>query len=462
MTQRLADYKRELVLIFFAQIKTIMGITALIFCMALLIAFFWPPTYAADGVILVKGKNLASSPDALTNARDQILPLKKEDLYSEAHFIESRQVIESAVKYLIENSLYYHGGNIDSQFMTKEVYRIAKKLNITVEPASNVLRVTLYDKDPEQAVVMLKAIMNQYIIGRLRVYAPAESEHFFATQAEKFKKNLEAREAELIALVEKTRSPDPRKEIDNNLLILNGLEQQRIVLKNEAIEKKLFIKKLDESLTDGHIQFFSFIDNLLLNELGRKLLDLMAERGTLARTFNPLSVRIKAIDKQIDATSAALKAEVKNFNKNEINQLLIINNKITDVGQRIKEIQNKNIELQKDLIAAGRIDRETAYLQNSYDTLARRRDEAKINTVIDETNLSSYVKIISKPFPSNGPVFPKKSVLISLGLLIGFITGCSLGFLREYFDPTIKKPGDVANIADLPTLFSISEWSGEK
>ena len=51
--------------------------------------------------------------------------------------------------------------------------------------------------------------------------------------------------------------------------------------------------------------------------------------------------------------------------------------------------------------------------------------------------------------------FPGMEVIIPLGILIGFITGLSLGFLREFFDHTFKKPSDVENFIGLPVIFSI-------
>jgi len=39
-------------------------------------------------------------------------------------------------------------------------------------------------------------------------------------------------------------------------------------------------------------------------------------------------------------------------------------------------------------------------------------------------------------------------------LLVGLLLGCSLGFVREYFDHTFKKPSDVMAYAGLPVIIS--------
>ena len=189
---------------------------------------------------------------------------------------------------------------------------------------------------------------------------------------------------------------------------------------------------------------------------------MVTERGNVGRIFNTESEKVASISRQIDEAYASLKTEVQAFKGNEINGLMIINEKINSIQQRIEELKDKNVVLQRALIETQRITRETDFLQYSYGTFSKRREEAKINSSVDSTNLSSYVSIIGRAFADASPVFPKKNVTIPLGILVGFITGCSLGFLREYFDHTFKKPSDVTSICGEQLLFSIPDWNEEK
>ena len=117
------------------------------------------------------------------------------------------------------------------------------------------------------------------------------------------------------------------------------------------------------------------------------------------------------------------------------------------------------MKLKKQLIDSQRIGREINLFEFSQETFSKRREEAKTATA---ENVPSDISILSRAFPSNGPVFPKKTVVIPLGLLVGFLTGFSLGFLRQYFDHTFKKPSDVENYLGLPVIFSIPKWGVKK
>jgi len=71
------DYKRELLHIFFAQFRLILGITALVFLGALAIYLFSPVKYAAYGSVLMRGKAPVSTPQSLDAAEVRSLPVRK-------------------------------------------------------------------------------------------------------------------------------------------------------------------------------------------------------------------------------------------------------------------------------------------------------------------------------------------------------------------------------------------------
>jgi uncharacterized protein involved in exopolysaccharide biosynthesis len=381
-------------------------------------------------------------------------PLTKEDLASEIQILTSPDVIERTITHLRERNLY--GKNIS---LVEEVYSIQKKLKTAILPASNVIEVSYYHKDPKQAVAVLETMMDQYVVFRNSVYNPDQAEHFFSEQANQFRGGLDKNEKALLALVEKTGIPEPQKEIEKNILLKKDLEQQLNILKNEAIEKKESIHHLEKALRDKNVQYFSFIDNKPINDFSLRLEELHIERGKVLRAYNEMSDKVKLIDRQIDDTYALLKSEVNAHKENQSKLLRIISDKIRSLENRVERINALNVELQKQLVEMQRIARDSRLQEFSYETFSKRREEARMNANVIGSTLAN-VSILNKAFPSNGPVFPKPIIVIPLGILIGFITGCSFGFLREFFDHTFKKPSDVHDYAELPVIFSIPfiEW----
>ena len=97
---KVEDYKREMLFIFFSQKAFILRIFFLIFISSILIAFFWPPTYAAYGSFLLKSKELQKTPSAIETMQLRQESLQKEDLASEVEVIIANSTIENSLKKL--------------------------------------------------------------------------------------------------------------------------------------------------------------------------------------------------------------------------------------------------------------------------------------------------------------------------------------------------------------------------
>ncbi len=464
------DIKREILNIVFAQQKLIITTTVIIFCLSILIALFWPSTFSATASILVREKSVEKNQAALEEVREQInrFELSKEDLSSEIETLTSFEVIERTYKQLEAAGFYddlQKGGFFrtlkfwekgDSQsFAYNEIYKIKSKLRTKIVPASNVIEIALLDRNPESAVKILNALLDQYIIYRADVYNPVKQK-FFKDNTEKFREGMELKTSELTDVVNKNRVSDPEKEIVNNLTLKIQLEQQLNLLQNEKADKKLIADNLVILLKNDAIQSFSFPGNGVLETMGLKLQELFIEKGNILRKYHQKSEKVALIEKQIESTYKKYKAEVKIQQWIINKELESVQKKILRIENQIKSINTQNVTLHKQLVDMNRIQRELNLFQNSYEAFYKRTEEIKLYDT--SGGALSPVSVISRAFPSDGPVFPKRKLVVVMGLIIGLLIGCSLGFMQEYFDHTFKHPEDVNRITQLPVIFSIKRW----
>ncbi|MBF0327741.1 MAG: hypothetical protein HQL10_01120 [Nitrospirae bacterium] len=473
------DYKKELVTTLFAKKKLISEITLFVFVCSILIAFFWPPTYGSYGSVLVKVKKPVKSPEAVEEATIRYDSITKEDLNSEMTMLTSPDVIQRAINYLKEQGKYEPPKQpvpvIDDikeavslikdkltillsdrkEKLNKEVYKMKESIKTEMIPNSNVIEVTFFHVDEKFAVRFLDALFQQYITYRMEIYYPEEAKKFFSDQKGDLSGELEGKRKDWINVVEKHRIADPLKEIENNLLVKKELETQLNALNNLAIEKKHYIEYLDNALASKDVQFFSFIDKLAITNLSNSLQQIYLEYGKVIRTYKPASDKAKPVEKQMNDALALLRGEVQSYRNSIAKELAGINKKIEYIKSTIKEINDRNVELQKQNIDTQKIAIEMNLLKHSYETFSKRKDEA-VHGELSPTN--SYLSILRKPFPSDGPIFPKKRIVIPLGLIIGFILGCSFAFISEYLDHTFKKISDVERMMGLSVIFSIPDF----
>lgn len=452
--QTTEDYILELTTIFFIRKKMILTITVLISFAAILIAFFMPPIYAAVSHILVKGKRIEKSPESLDASPVKAFELTKEDLNSEIEILTSHDVIRNTISHLQAKELLFHTEELSGKDLLRLVKEIQGNLTSEIVPNSNVIKVTLLNKAPKQALLVLDHLLKQYMKYRALIYHPSQTAPFFKYQVEEYKNRLAQLEKQLNGLAIDSETADPLKEIENNLLIKQELSRQLNVARSQLIEKKQYVSNLKHAIKSNPIQFFSFIDNLSINAFADKLQGLVIEKGEILRKFHPESQKVHRVEEQIDNAYAVLKSEVQSFLDDQENQERILREKIASLDLRTDDIDTRNIELHALAVSYNRIKQDLDLMQTSYNTLMKRWEEARIVNTSDENTLS-LISITSQPYSSGTPVFPNKRTLIPLGVLVGLITGISLGFLSEYFDHTIKRPEDIDRFIGLPTLFSI-------
>ena len=449
---------REVVTIFFAQRKIILRTFLAIMLGALAIVLFYPPRYDIRGSILVRNHKVEKSPDTLEDTEIKTFEVSKEDLASEVEILTSHDVIAASVRRLHDAGRAFTEPDLDEAAVKKHVRTIRKALTATMLPDSNIIEVSLTSGEPDTALVVLSTILDEYVNRRARVFNPQQAVDFYQTQVGKFDKGLKAQESKLIDLVRRVGSADPAMEIENNLAHKKDLETELDQARNQWIEKERYLTLLRDGLNSGEVKFFSSIENPSINSLGAKLQDLVLERGNKLRIFAPTSSEIQAMDEQIDSTFASLRGEVQSIVRKQASEAETLGEKVATLERRLEELAARNIQLHGAVVEKEAIEREMDLFRHSYDTFSKRLEEARINVSSDASNLFN-ISILSRPFHSGVPVFPNPGTFIPVSLFVALLTGCSLGFLREYFDHTFKTPQDSEKYAGLPTIFSIPHWN---
>jgi uncharacterized protein involved in exopolysaccharide biosynthesis len=192
------------------------------------------------------------------------------------------------------------------------------------------------------------------------------------------------------------------------------------------------IGHLEESLDDKNINFFSFIDNISINQLSEKLQQLVIEKGNLLRIYTESHPKVLGVQEQIGKLYNRLRKELSEYVENQNNILDSDIERMSAINQRLNDISIRNVELHTQLIEQQRIQREIDLLKHSYTTFAKRLEEARIGASNDVGALFR-VSVLSSPMTTGKPIFPNIKVLLPIALLAGFITGISLGFINEFF-----------------------------
>ncbi len=447
------DWKRELSEIFFARSSMIMLVTLVIFCSSVVIALVWPKTYVASASVLMRNKRLQTNPDSLQQAEVKNMPLSKQDILSEQEILNSPDLIRLTVAAMKGVS----DPNKLTESQLEEVDKIRENLVTQVVPSSHVIRLQLNGYSAEWTERTLDTLLDEYFPYRAKVYNPGNQEKFLADRAELYRTQLEEIEDQMVRDASKSSITLVDREMQNNADLKRDMEKELSELRSALVQMKQQIEPLKGALEDHDIKLFSFLDNLVVNDLGATLMQLSAEHGQALRGVRADSPKIKAIEVNMEDAYTALSAEVSKILDQKENEIQASQARIEHLEQASSNVEARNVELQKFATQRNRKIREAELLQNSYETFTRRREEARINSAISQAQLSSDISILSRAASSAEIVFPIPLMTVLFGLLVGVLTGCSLGFIVEFLDHNIKRPGDVERYVNLPVICSIKK-----
>ncbi len=454
---RTEDYFREFVTITFIQKNVILGIVAIFVLAAILIAFFWPPVYSAAGSIIIKRTQPLTSPGSLEDVRAEVSQLNEGDLFSEMQILQSRSVSERAARRFLQKHGKLGGGELDAVKIARLADEIEKKASTELVPLSNVIRVSLAWKDRDSAREILGFFFDEYLRYRSDLYNPQEAQMFFQQQISNFVNALDQREKELIAMAESGNVFAPDDQIRSNLLIKENLEKDLALLRQEYSRKKNYLEHIESSLDARDINFFTSVDNMEIGDLGKRLQQLFMDKQEMRKTYAADSNKIKHFDEEIQTVYESLRSEVQSYLEIQKADVDAMESNLEELDAKLLDLEKRNIQLYTSMVRNNRLDREINLLEDSYATFAKRLEEAEINSTTKADTFFN-VGVLSKPQAANAPVFPKKSRIIPLGLILGLIVGITVGFVIEFFDHRFKRPEDIMHYAELPHLFSIARW----
>lgn len=450
------DYVRSFIIIFFAQRNVISVVAITVFAGAVLFALFYPPIYTANCSIILKSSVSLKSPESIENVPVEMNSIQEADLFSEIEIINANVVAEKTVDALMAKGFPFNESGSAEKSRKQAVTRISANLTPAINPRSNTITVTTLWDDPAGAKTILEAVLDSYFEYRSEIFNPKEAETFFAKQLEKFSRELEDKETELRNFTVNSKAPNAGAEIQSNLLNMKNLERELFDLKQSYFDQKNRVKLLEKGINSPDINFFSYVTDGPLKELGNLVVEIIKQRNEAARIYHPESKKIQNYNKQIQAAIGSYKKEVTHYIDGERAELENINRKVRYIEDQVQAIRNNNINLYENSTRSKMLERQIDILAESYTTFTKRLEEAKINNNY-KTNKLFSVSLLTQPEASASPVLPNRKKSILFGLIGGIILGIATGFLAEFFNHTFKTPEDVENNTDMVYIFSIPE-----
>lgn len=199
-------------------------------------------------------------------------------------------------------------------------------------------------------------------------------------------------------------------------------------------EKQEQLAKLSETVTEKHPDVVALKREI--KDLNRSME--RAQAGTPKR----------ALDEPTNPAFIALKAQVTST------QL-----EIRGVQAQLARLNDMQMDFQKRLQGAPRVEKEYQEMLRDYDTarnkyreLSARLMAAKESKGLEESQIGDKFTLIAPPLVPEKPVKPKRLLIVLLGFFVAAGVGVGTGLLLEAMDHSIRSADALAHITGTPIL----------
>jgi polysaccharide chain length determinant protein (PEP-CTERM system associated) len=203
------------------------------------------------------------------------------------------------------------------------------------------------------------------------------------------------------------------------------------------------LNDLQRRFTDRHPDVIAARN--LIQELEQQKKDQIATRSKLARQSpgatmanNPVYQQLKVSVSEQEALLAALRGRA-----NEIQARL---NTMRASASRIPQLEAEMAQMNRDY----------AVMRNNYDQLVVRRESARMSEGVDASAGLAEFRVIDPPRVSPKPVFPGRSTLMPIVLLLAMAAGVLVSFALSQLYPTVHDARSLRETAGRPVLGTIS------
>jgi len=465
------------------------------FILAILIL---PPTYEAEMKILVQRDRVDPVVSTEPNVSQSDRNLTLDEITSEVELFQSRDSLEKTVVDcgLYESKKPWSIGAIELRVLgalglapdkNTRIYKAVLKMetkDLQVIPlnASDIIKVTYQSESPQLAAHVLKELGDLYLAKHTAVRRPQGTADFFQVQAQQYRTELAASEAQLVRFTQQTGvvSADFEKQVTLQKVNDFDLSLQQTLASIAETEKRLRTLEAEDGAVPSRVTTqIKVADNpQLMANLKTTLLDLELKRTELLERYEPSYPLVQEVERKISETITSIaEAERRGIREETTDQdpahawikteiekakadLIGFQARATAMAGALKTLQNKAHRLagesvfQQDLLRTAKANEENYLLYH------RKREEARIADALDQRKIINAA-VAEAPVVPLVPASLPTGVKLLLAVVIAILTSVGFGFLMEYLDPSFRTPDEVKEYLEIPLLATLPKGNGK-
>ncbi|MCC5464094.1 GumC family protein [Pelosinus baikalensis] len=414
------------------------------------------PIYESTVSLRVKYYHGPNVPFAAIAPEEQL----KQQINTYAEIIISKTVINEVI-----NRGY---ADID-EFYRPSYEQMVRMISTQLVNGTELLVIKVRALSPDEAQILANTVLEVFRdkLTEIERSEGKEARIFIGERMEEAKKNLSAAEQAMVDYKKSHQtisvSDQTRSVVERQAEIKRGMIDNQVNLKTAQAK----LVNVNQQISQQNIGFIA--SNPLIEQYKTQLADKEVEMVGLRKNYTANHPKVISLQASIEETKNRLKDEINKISKSEslsmnpIYQTLLQGKLQAEVDIAVGVAQRNAIQIaaasQEQEMALvpekeqglARLMRDYTVAEESYTTLAKRYEQARVEEVTQPTNIQVVDRADLQPIP----VRPRKALNIIFAAFIGLFMGFSATFVSERLNKTIDTIEDVRRYLGVSFIGSI-------
>lgn len=455
-----------------------LSVVAIVLGLAIALAFLTPKQYQSDMSILVQNaRGSYQITPQRTTGTIEVNGVTEEQINSEIQVLGSRELADVVVDphWSAESAKMMSRAELRAH--DKAVDEFNKHLSIDLVRKSNVIHVTYTAGDPQAATQTLNRLLNAFIGKQEQLGHPAGTAKFFASEADRYKKELDQAQQQLADFQQKNQIvslPDSEQTYDRQIAdAQTALRSTEVQISEVTQRLNSQERQLKRTSSRQFTQERTIPNDYSVERMNTLLAELQNKRTSLLAKFTPNDRTVQEVDQQIANTKAALanaqqmKSQEQSSDVNPVWEQLtasIVQNESerqalqaqqAQLSGQIKQMQQGLSGVESSTVSFSTLRQKVTELENNYQVYAQKRDEAQMADAMDANRLLNTA-VAQAPTYSITPSRPKPVLDVVLGLFTAVFLASFMVFFAETGRSTIATPRELDACSRHPLLATVA------
>lgn len=321
------------------------------------------------------------------------------------------------------------------------------------------IQITADSHDPELAAAIANGIADQYLVEQLdaKYEATRRANAWIEDQLSDLR--VELNEAE--SLVEAYRSASglfATGQTTLNEQQMTDLNAQLIVQRADLAEREARLNSMRSIAQSGGSAEVSgeALQSPVINELRRQQAEINREKADLENRYLPNHPEIQRINREIANVDTQIQTEVRRIVSNLESEVTISRQRLNSLERNLSSMRATLAENNRASVRLRELERNAEASRTTYETYLERYKQ-----IDDQEDLAEAdARILSRATVPGVPSFPKTSLNLAIGLVLGGLLGGLMVIVIESLNSQISTGEDIETNFKVPFLGNFPQISG--